>query len=133
MVKDSVDSMQVAYRKYGQHIRINTSYEENGAILLTNRLLYRKGLIIQDGCSELVNQMQGWVVDGTERPADGHGLARSLCNMVSTLHEYGKMTKPPPPMANYSTKKTDWIAEAIKKSRESGSEPTTKSRYDCDW
>jgi hypothetical protein len=133
MVKDNVDSMQLGYRKYGHYVRINTAFEENGAILLTNRLFFRKGLIIHGECAELANQVSAWVVDGTERPAEGYGLARALISMVSSLHEYGKMAKPEKLMEPYSVKKNDWITDQMRQIRESENEPTAKSRYDCDW
>jgi len=133
MVKENMGSMQTAYRKYGQNVRCNEMYEENGSILLVNRLLFRKGIIIHDSCKELASQMQSWVVDGSMRPAEGYGLCRSLCNLVATLHEYGKLTKPPKEPDAYSQERTDWLQKAIDEAKSDDVNTGIKGRYDCDW
>jgi predicted phage terminase large subunit-like protein len=98
------EGMFEAYSRSGVTLRDNEAYDEAGAILLVSRLLAYKGLKIHDRCEELSRQMASWCIDG-QRPADGYGLCRALCNMVSALWEAGKMEQHAAKLSPYSQKK----------------------------
>jgi hypothetical protein len=106
--------MQAIYRKMKINLRKNSRYDESGSIINVSQLLRRKKVLVHARCAALSRQMGSWWWDGS-RSATGYGLCRAVCNLVSALHETGKLTSTQKPMKPYSRSRTAYIKDADEK------------------
>lgn len=88
-VSGGIGDLADAFQRLNVTIQPNRRYDELGAISLIARLMERKSFFVHSKASELSRQMTAWCVEG-KRPAEGYGMCRSLCNVVSMLWESGK-------------------------------------------
>ena len=108
--------MHAAYSRQGINVRENDNYDEGGSILMVNRLEFAKKLRIHERCGELLRQRDDWAIE-ENKPAEGYGMARALCNLVSVLHETGKLEEKRPRLPDYSPKKTAFQEEVLAAAR----------------
>jgi len=110
--------LQNMYRRYrptpkhpagGIYVRENERYNEPGAIAFVSKLITEsdgkpiedKKLLIDEELGGIQFEMQEW---GVEAGKEGYGLARSLCGVVSALHETGQIKPAKVPIKTYTEK-----------------------------
>jgi len=98
------EGISESYTRNGISLQDNVRYDENGAILFLSKLIAWKGLKLHERCQETRRQVSGWVIDGN-KPAEGYGLARAMCSLVSVVWETGSMQPREKRFKDYSAQK----------------------------
>jgi predicted phage terminase large subunit-like protein len=103
--ESSIGDIQSTYSKYGIYPYKNDRYDERGSVSIIATMIFREKFLVHDRCELLCRQMLSWSIV-KNKFTEGHGMARALCLMVSSLGEIGAFNSITPKQKPYSQIRT---------------------------
>jgi hypothetical protein len=77
--------------EFGVIINPNLYLDMPGSITIANQLFARQAITVHTRCEETILQAESWVVENGRPTDENNGLCKALCNIISLLHQWGKL------------------------------------------
>lgn len=116
--KDAVDTLYIQ-DPYRISLQPNLFFDKYGSIAIAGALFANHRITLHDRCKESCRQWDDWAIEGNEPGKNNIGLCMALCNIISLLHQWGKIKKFLPKLKEYSPEK-DKTRAAIEKADKDG-------------
>ena len=91
--------------EFGIFLQANLELDLPGAQVIAGSMISQNRIIIHSSCPELVRQVNEWRIENGRPVDEDCGLCKSLCNIISMLHQSGQTRRAMPYLAPYSPQK----------------------------
>lgn len=100
--------------KFKIRLRENVNYDENGSILMANKMFKLGMIIVHTACPIFDRQVLTWEIEKDKPQKKGVGLCMCLANIVSALRNQGKLSpiQVPPPYTKYRQRRRQQLKTA---------------------
>lgn len=117
MFSKAVGAVAESYDNAGVTVQKLDAYDEPGSIIRIWKLFDSKNLIVHPRAGLLREQMLSWSIDQNvkdQRPEEGYGFSRALCQTAAAIWDSGTIQSQLPPPRDYSVRRTTYLTEVNK-------------------